>query len=172
VARSLISLHQVLKSDPKLSPILHSPTLTESDKSSIVAELERHTGAGADKSGAMKNFLRTLADNNRLGLLEGVCEKFGELMGAHRGEMELVITSAARLEERVVKRLETAVGKSEYSHGKRIKVVTKVCPWHFLHCRNRESGPSPSPLPWFFFFFCNWLTTSFLSFRSRSIRRY
>lgn len=75
----------------------------------------------------MKNFLQTLAENNRLGLLEGVCVKFGELMGAYRGEMELVITSAQRLEERTVRRLETAIGKSEYSQGKKIKVVTKVC---------------------------------------------
>ena len=47
-------------------------------------------------------------------------------MGAHRGEMELVITSASRLEDRVVRRLETAVGKSELSAGKKVKVVTKV----------------------------------------------
>ncbi|KAL9626973.1 MAG: hypothetical protein Q9164_007741, partial [Protoblastenia rupestris] len=69
VAKSLTSLHQVLKSDPKLSPILHAPTLTESDKSAIVAELEKHT-SGGDKQGTMKNFLQTLAENNRLGLLE------------------------------------------------------------------------------------------------------
>lgn len=47
-------------------------------------------------------------------------------MGAYRGEMELIITSASRLEDRVVRRLEAAVGKSELSHGKKIKVVTKV----------------------------------------------
>lgn len=74
----------------------------------------------------MKNFLQTLAEHNRLGLLEGVCEKFQQLMGAYRGEMELVITSAQKLEDRVVRRLEQAVGKSEYSHGKKMKVVTKV----------------------------------------------
>ena len=42
----------------------------------------------------MKNFLNTLADNNRLGILEGVCEKFMTLMGAARGEVELTVTSA------------------------------------------------------------------------------
>jgi F-type H+-transporting ATPase subunit O len=62
-----------------------------------------------------------------LGLLEGICEKFGQLMGAARGEMELVITSASKLDERMVRRLEQAVSKSEYSQGKKIKVVTKVC---------------------------------------------
>lgn len=50
---------------------------------------------GLDKGDTIKNFLKTLADNNRLGILEGVCEKFGTLMGAARGEIDLTITSAA-----------------------------------------------------------------------------
>lgn len=58
-----------------------------------MAELEKHTG-GADKSGTVKNFLSTLAQNNRLGLLEGACEKFGELISAGKGELELRVVSA------------------------------------------------------------------------------
>ena len=71
-----------------------APMLTDADKSQIVAELEKHTG-GADKSGTVKNFLSALGENNRLGLLEGVCEKFGTLMSAAKGEVEMVVTSAA-----------------------------------------------------------------------------
>jgi F-type H+-transporting ATPase subunit O len=93
-ARAINSLSSVMKSDSKLQTILSSPTLKDSDKSAIVTELEKHTG-GADKSGTVKNFLSTLAENNRLGLLEGVCEKFASLMSASRGEMDLTITSAA-----------------------------------------------------------------------------
>lgn len=59
-----------------------------------MAELERHTG-GADKSGTVKNFLSTLAENNRLGVLEGVCEKFAQLMSAARGEVEVTVTTAS-----------------------------------------------------------------------------
>lgn len=55
---------------------------------------ELHKIAGADKGDIVKNFLNTLAENNRLGLLEGVVEKFATLMSAHRGEIELSITSA------------------------------------------------------------------------------
>lgn len=51
-------------------------------------------GAGAEKSEILKNFLQTLAENNRLGVLQGVCEKFEVLMGAYHGEIELNITSA------------------------------------------------------------------------------
>lgn len=50
---------------------------------------------GVDKGDTVKNFLKTLAENNRLGILEGVCEKFTVLMGAARGEVDLTVTSAA-----------------------------------------------------------------------------
>lgn len=48
--------------------------------------------AGQDKS--IKNLLEVLAENNRLGLVGGIVEKFDVLMGAHRGEIEAIITSA------------------------------------------------------------------------------
>jgi F-type H+-transporting ATPase subunit O len=73
---------------------LLAPTLSSEDKSAIIAELQKHTG-GVDKGDTVKNFLEALAENNRLGLLKGVCEKFGVLMGASRGEVELTVTSAA-----------------------------------------------------------------------------
>jgi F-type H+-transporting ATPase subunit O len=70
VAKALNSLAEVNAKDPKLAEILSAPTLTAEDKSQIVAELQKHTGV-QDKT--VKNFLETLAENNRLGLLEGVC---------------------------------------------------------------------------------------------------
>ncbi len=68
--------------------------MTAEDKSAIIAELQKHTG-GTDKGDTVKNFLTTLADYNRLALLKGVCEKFGELMSAARGEVELTVISAS-----------------------------------------------------------------------------
>jgi len=127
VSKALTSLNQILKTDHKLPVILHAPTLSASDKSQIIAELEKHTG-GADKGGTLKNFLNTLAENNRLGILEGVCDKFGTLMSAYKGEIEMLVTSAAKLDDKLLKRLETAVAKSDYSQGKKLKVLTKVNP--------------------------------------------
>jgi F-type H+-transporting ATPase subunit O len=92
-ARSLETLSSVFKKDAKLNEILHAPSLSVSDKQQIVQELQKHIG-NQDKEGIVKNFLATLAENNRLGVLGGVVEKFGVLMGAHRGEVELVVTSA------------------------------------------------------------------------------
>lgn len=53
---------------------------------------EEHRAAGSNDT--VKNFLATLAENNRLGLLKGICDKFRELISASRGEVEIVITSA------------------------------------------------------------------------------
>lgn len=126
-AKALSSLGQILKTDPKLQTILSAPMLSDNDKSQIIAELQKHTG-GQDKSNTVKNFLAALAENNRLALLEGVCEKFETLMGAARGEIELLITTAQDLDGKTLKRLESAVSKSEYSQGKKLKVTTKVNP--------------------------------------------
>lgn len=82
------------KRDTKLQQILTAPTLSVSDKSQIVGELQKSIG-GTDKADTIKNFLNTLAENNRLSVLEGVCDKFSTLMSAYKGEVELVVTSAA-----------------------------------------------------------------------------
>jgi len=114
------------KKDTRLQNILTAPTLSEADKKSIVAELQKSLGV-QDKTNTVQNFLDTLAENNRLGVLEGVCEKFGTLMSAARGEVEMTITSAQPLDPKVVRQLEQAVSKSKYvGQGKKLKVVPKV----------------------------------------------
>lgn len=93
-AKALENLSAIFKSDPKLQQILSAPTLSASDKSQIVAEIQKKLGV-SDKEGTIKHFLDTLAENNRLSVLEGVAEKFTTLMSAYRGEVELTVISAA-----------------------------------------------------------------------------
>jgi F-type H+-transporting ATPase subunit O len=90
-AKALTSLAAIVEKDPKLSTILQAPTLSNEDKSAIVAELTKQAGSS---SPTVKNFLDALAENNRLGLLKGVCEKFNEIMSAARGEVEMKVVSA------------------------------------------------------------------------------
>ncbi|KAH8705679.1 putative ATP synthase oligomycin sensitivity conferral protein [Talaromyces proteolyticus] len=127
VAKALAQLGEVFQRDPKLTTILNAPTLSVGDKKQIVQELQKVAG-GADKGEILKNFLNTLAENNRLGLLEGVVEKFETLISAHKGEIELNITSAQELDTKTIQRIEKAVAKSEFSQGKKLKVVPKVNP--------------------------------------------
>lgn len=56
-----------------------------------MAELVKQAGASGP---TLKNFLDTLAENNRLGLLDGVIQKFGQIVSAARGEVEMTVTSA------------------------------------------------------------------------------
>ena len=88
------NMHQIFKRDERLQRVVSVPTLSTNDKKQIVSELQKQVG-GADKSDTVKNLLDTLAENNRLAILDGVCEKFATLIGAYRGEVECTITSAA-----------------------------------------------------------------------------
>ncbi|QUC23802.1 uncharacterized protein UV8b_08043 [Ustilaginoidea virens] len=122
-ATALGSLGAIIERDAKLSEILAAPTLSARDKSDIVAELAKQAAGGE----TVRNFLATLAENNRLGLLKGVCDKFGEIMSAARGEVELKVTSAQPLDTKTLARLEAAVAKSEYvGRGKKLKVTNQV----------------------------------------------
>ncbi|KAI9799277.1 MAG: ATP synthase F0 subcomplex subunit OSCP atp5 [Piccolia ochrophora] len=126
-AKALTAMSNVFKKDPKLPSILAAPTLTATDKSQIINELGK--AMGSSMTDTVRNFLKTLADNNRLGILEGVCEKFGELVSVWRGEVECVVTSAAQLDNKTLTRLENSVAKSEYvGAGKKLKVTNKVNP--------------------------------------------
>ena len=93
-ATAIQNMQQVFKRDARLQRIVSAPTLSAEDKQQIINELQKQIG-GADKGDTVKNLLNTLAENNRLGILEGVCEKFGTLISAYRGEVECIITSAA-----------------------------------------------------------------------------
>ncbi|KAI1497411.1 ATP synthase delta subunit-domain-containing protein [Biscogniauxia marginata] len=127
-AKALSALGGLYSKDAKLATILRTPTLTAGDKSAIVAELLKAIGA-ANANETVKNFLATLAENNRLGLLKEVSDRFAEIMSASHGEVELVVTSAQPLDSRTLSRLETAISKSQYvGQGKKLKVTNQVNP--------------------------------------------
>ncbi|PHH83109.1 hypothetical protein CDD82_3519 [Ophiocordyceps australis] len=123
-ARALSNLQAATQHDTKLQQILNDP-LSDHDKSLVVAELVKHAGGNE----TVKNFLTTLADNNRLGLLAQVCHKFEYIMAAARGEVDMTVTSAQALDNKTLSRLETAVSKSSYvGQGKKLKVKNQVNP--------------------------------------------
>ncbi|OAA59291.1 ATP synthase F1 delta subunit [Cordyceps fumosorosea ARSEF 2679] len=123
-AKALATLGAIVDKDVKLPGILSAPTLSAEDKSAIVAELVKQAGGGG---ATLKNFLDTLAENNRLGLLQGICHKFNQIMSASRGEVEMTVTSAQPLDSKTLAKLETAVSKSAYvGAGKKLKVTNQV----------------------------------------------
>ncbi|KAH0283350.1 OSCP-domain-containing protein [Aureobasidium namibiae CBS 147.97] len=127
-AKGLENLAATFKRDTQLKTILEAPTLNTADKQQIIAEIQKSLNV-QDKNNTIKNFLEALAENNRLNQLEGVADKFATLMSAARGEVELTVTSAAPLDAKVLRQLESSVSKSSYvGQGKKLKVVSKVNP--------------------------------------------
>ncbi|QPC74771.1 hypothetical protein HYE68_005523 [Fusarium pseudograminearum] len=125
-ADAVIKLGALIEKDPKLVAVLRTPTLADADKKAIVDELVKQINT---KDETVKNFLSTLAENNRLGLIPGVVDKFSTIISAARGEVELTVTSAQALDKRTLNRLETAVAKSSYvGQGKKLKVTNEVNP--------------------------------------------
>ncbi|CEF72204.1 ATP synthase F0 subcomplex subunit OSCP atp5 [Fusarium graminearum] len=125
-ADALLKLGALIEKDPKLVAVLKTPTLADADKKAIVDELVKQINT---KDETVKNFLATLAENNRLGLIPGVVDKFSTIISAARGEVELTVTSAQALDKRTLSRLETAVAKSSYvGQGKKLKVTNEVNP--------------------------------------------
>ncbi|KXH57614.1 ATP synthase F1 [Colletotrichum salicis] len=126
-AKALATLDAIFAKDQKLTTVLTAPTLTAEDKAAIVAELTKQAGAGSQET--VKNFLAALAENNRLGLLPGITQKFAEIMSAARGELELTVTSATQLDNKTLNRLENSIAKSSYvGQGKKLKVTNNVNP--------------------------------------------
>ncbi|RPB28018.1 F1 complex, OSCP/delta subunit of ATPase [Terfezia boudieri ATCC MYA-4762] len=123
VDKNLQQLKATLEKDLKLNQIIASPTLDPQAKNAIVTELQKLIGA--DKN--IENFLQILAENNRLGLLKSVIDKFEVLMKAHKGEVEAIVTSAQPLDSRTLSRLESAISKSAFiGQGQKLRVSNKV----------------------------------------------
>lgn len=83
VEKDLVKFQTALKADPKLKECVINPTIKRNFKASALKTT-------ADKI-AMKpeagNLLQILAENGRLGKLDGVINAFKTLMSAHRGEV-------------------------------------------------------------------------------------
>ncbi|KAG5439615.1 hypothetical protein PCANB_002192 [Pneumocystis canis] len=121
--KSLHSICNIIKKDPKLSMILENSSLTSKDRS-IIAEVFAKS-LGNDK--LIFNFLKILAEKNRLKLIDSISKKFSYLINTEKGEIEVIITSAYPLDSQSLNRLESSIAKSKYiGSGKKLKIITKV----------------------------------------------
>ncbi|KAK9488235.1 OSCP/delta subunit of ATPase [Lipomyces starkeyi] len=123
-SKALTYLKTLLDKDADVSGILSNPALSASDKKIVVETLSKSVSVPT-----VANLLAVLAENNRLGLLSEVIEKFNTLMSAYKGEVEATITSAAPLDSKILSRIESAISKSHFvGAGKKLKVSNKVNP--------------------------------------------
>ena len=68
-----------------------------------------------------------LADNGRLGRLQGIAKAFGEIMSAHHGQVSATVTTAKALDAQQLKEL-TAVLQVFLKKGNTLQLDTKVNP--------------------------------------------
>jgi len=93
-----------IDANPDLQHLIRSPVFSAREQLSAIDALVKKTGrdsvnaAGADAAGLVGNFLKTVAANRRLFMLQSMVEAFGLLAAEMRGEIVADVTSAHRLE--------------------------------------------------------------------------
>lgn len=131
VHAELSKISSTIKQNADINSFIHNPTLPAKDRTAglsiLFSQLE---AAGAKKepvSEITKNLLAVLSENGRLGETQGVIEGFNELVAEYRGELTVLVTSAAPLPKDILTRLETALKQSQTGQqAKVLKVVNKV----------------------------------------------
>ncbi|XP_047990379.1 ATP synthase subunit O, mitochondrial [Leguminivora glycinivorella] len=107
VEKELAAFQQNMKSDAKLKEFIINPTL----KRALKVEALKHVATKINLSPTTGNLLCLLAENGRLGKLEGVINAFKIMMAAHRGEVTCEVVTAKPLDAGQKQNLEAALKK-------------------------------------------------------------
>ena len=60
----------------------------------MIKFLSQTGGGAAEATKAVRNLLQVMSENGRLGHLDGVVAAFERIMRAHKGEVDVVVTSS------------------------------------------------------------------------------
>jgi F-type H+-transporting ATPase subunit O len=121
VEKDFLGIQDVFAKEKGLNDILKNPLLTKEQRQNAVNELAVNKKANQ----LTINTLMLLAENGRLGRLQGVAKAFATLMGAHKGEIDAKVTTAKQLDAAELKDL-TAVLQTFAKKGNTLKLTTKV----------------------------------------------
>ena len=94
IEKALFAIRNKVDSDAKLKIIVTNPSLSQEEKQDVVQLLTQTGGGSPDASKAVKNLLQVMSENGRLGQLDGVVQAFEKIMRAHKGEVDVIVTSA------------------------------------------------------------------------------
>jgi F-type H+-transporting ATPase subunit delta len=92
--------------DVRVEALLGNPQVTPAQLAQLVSGI---AGAQLDEHG--RNFVRTLADNRRLGYLPEISQIFHDMKDAEEGVVDVTVTSAAPLDEQQRGTLSGALAK-------------------------------------------------------------
>ncbi|CAE6421574.1 unnamed protein product [Rhizoctonia solani] len=132
VQTELTSISNNIREVPTLSAFVTNPTLSASDRKNGLEAIYASAAPKGSKEPVnpiTKNLFEVLSENGRLGETSEVIATFNELVSKHKGELEVVVTSAAPLEKNVLSKLETTLKSSQAaSQAKTVRVTNKVNP--------------------------------------------
>lgn len=111
----------VFAKEKGLNDVLKNPLLTKEQRQNAVNELAVKKQANE----LTVNTLSLLADNGRLGRLQGIAKSFALLMSAHRGEVSAKVVTAKKLDAAELKEL-TSVLLTFCKPGSKLQLQTKV----------------------------------------------
>ncbi|XP_065088741.1 ATP synthase subunit O, mitochondrial [Ochlerotatus camptorhynchus] len=123
VEKDLKGLQRQMRADPNLRDLLINPTIKRSLKASALKDVSSRVKYNA----ATGNLLTILAENGRLGRLDGIINAYTLIMAAERGEVVCEVTTAKALDDSQRKQLEGAL-KSLLKPNQSIQLTAKVDP--------------------------------------------
>lgn len=149
IQNELAAISNVIKSNEDVAAFIANPTLSSQDRSSGLQAIFAAAGRKEQISDLTKNLFGVLSENGRLGETKGVIEGFEELVAKHKGELEVIVTSAQPLPADVQRRLETTLKQSQAAQqAKTVKVTNKASLLCKLHTYAYLFGPGKPNCPW------------------------
>jgi F-type H+-transporting ATPase subunit O len=129
IQAELAAISNVIKTNEDVAAFITNPTLSSQDRSSGLQAIFTAASKKEQISDLTKNLFAVLSENGRLGETNGVIEGFGELVARHKGELEVIVTSAQSLPADVQRRLEASLKQSQAAQqAKTLKITNKVSP--------------------------------------------
>ncbi|MFP5405550.1 MAG: F0F1 ATP synthase subunit delta [Gammaproteobacteria bacterium] len=105
--------------NPTARSVIGNPRLTEEQVAGLIADAAGQLDAG------QRNFVRVLAENERLPVLAEIASEFETLRNAHEGVLEVRIDSAFPLTD---EQLSSIVDTLTAKYGKKVKASVAVKP--------------------------------------------
>jgi F-type H+-transporting ATPase subunit O len=115
----LLEAKKVISSNSQLLSYLTNPIVKRDHKKETLQELLKSF------SPITVNLFNALAENGRLGRTTGVIDAYGQIMSAHRGEVQGVVTAAKPLTEADLKELRDSLA-GFLQKGQALKLESKV----------------------------------------------
>lgn len=94
IEKCLYNIRKKLDSDAPLRSVVVNPALSHKEKLDVIQLLTQTGGGSPEASKFVKNILIVMSENGRLGHWDGVVSAFEKIMRAHKGEVDVIVTSA------------------------------------------------------------------------------